>query len=620
MVFLAGATAFAARDDERVASLKEQIRTLGPIVDAAKNPAEKTRLDGRLRRLREELGILEQRQALEARERELQGQRATSPLDQLREKLRAIDATTDDAEARVRALVKQRQQTAAARDALATEAAAGGAGADGQAQAEERLFTKNEEVRAVALEIEAADAELDLARDADRLREELKTADATGARAGLRALFEAYARLRKEEGAGDQLGALLPGLDQNFKVSQSALDLAQQKLAKFDEEFAVLEKQTNFLNRAARIERLLAEERSQKNALAERMPFLARQVDAIRRSQLAVRARQELATLKLAFLQEQFQLMRTAYGQRLRWPAVTLAGLIALDFAASLVLLPLRYKNESLLLARRLVRYLLVLVAVGVVAAFSFDDLSMVATTLGVASAALVISLQDVCASVFGWFVIMSGGKFRIGDRVEIDGVRGDVIDLQLLRTTLLEINGWLGVDQPTGRVIVVSNNFIFKSKVFNFNHGHPFIWGKIDVTVTFATPVASALALFQRVLEEETREEFAAARAAAATMQKRYGVEDADYRPKIYTHIADSGVTLSLIYVAHYRSFSTTRNRINRRLVAELESHRHIQLAYHTLQLLHQNPAIGTPSAVLGPDVTTPPFMAPRPPGVAVS
>jgi small-conductance mechanosensitive channel len=192
--------------------------------------------------------------------------------------------------------------------------------------------------------------------------------------------------------------------------------------------------------------------------------------------------------------------------------------------------------------------------------------------------------------------------------------VRGDVLDLQLLRTTLLEINGWLNLDQPTGRVIVVSNNFIFKSKVFNFNHGHPFIWGKVDVTVTFATPIASAMKVFHRVLEDETREDFSAARAAAATMQKRYGVEDADYQPKIYTHLAESGVTLSLVFVSHYKNYSFTRNRINRRLVAELESHRHIQLAYHTLQLLQDRTEAGAPSAVLGPDETQAPFTFGRP------
>lgn len=156
---------------------------------------------------------------------------------------------------------------------------------------------------------------------------------------------------------------------------------------------------------------------------------------------------------------------------------------------------------------------------------------------------------------------------------------------------------------------MVLPNNFIFKNKVFNFTHGHPFIWGKIDVTVTFGTPVASALALFQRVLEEETRDQFAEARQAAQSMQRRYGIEDAVYEPKIYTQIADSGVTLTLFYVSHYRKTSSTRNKINRRLIAEIESHPHIQLAYTTLTVQRTDVTATGPSAVLGHDVTTPPF-----------
>lgn len=249
------------------------------------------------------------------------------------------------------------------------------------------------------------------------------------------------------------------------------------------------------------------------------------------------------------------------------------------------------------------------LLIVLVVALFLLEDLRVFATTFGLVSAAIVISLQDVCASFFGWFIIMMGRKFTIGDRLEIEDVRGDVLDIQLLRTTLLEVNNWLGVDQPTGRVIIVPNNFIFKTKVFSFSHGHPYIWGKVEVTVTFATPAASALALFQKVLEEETRENFAEARAVVTEMERLYGVEDADYRPKIYTRIADSGVTFSLIYVSHYRSTSMTRNRINRRLIAELESHPHIQLAYNTLQVLATVGPTDGPSAVLGQDVTRAPF-----------
>jgi small-conductance mechanosensitive channel len=299
--------------------------------------------------------------------------------------------------------------------------------------------------------------------------------------------------------------------------------------------------------------------------------------------------------------QEQFVELQEAYYRKLRWPAVAVGTLLALYLLSGYVFLPIAFKNEDLLLARRLALYASVVLATVAVAGFLFEDLSMVAATLGVVSAALVISLQDVCASIFGWFVIMLGGKFTVGDRLEVDGARGDVIDIQLLRTTLLEINGWLGVDQPTGRVIVLPNNFIFKTKVFNFTHGHPYIWGKVELTVTFSTPVATAQALFYRVLEEETREQFEAARQASVAMKKRYGIEDAKYEPKIYTTIGDSGVTFSLFYVADYRNSSATRNRLNRRLVAELEHNPAIQLAYNTLSVLHAQSPVDKPTALLG-------------------
>ena len=89
--------------------------------------------------------------------------------------------------------------------------------------------------------------------------------------------------------------------------------------------------------------------------------------------------------------------------------------------------------------------------------------------------------------------------------------------------------------------------------------------------------------------------------------MERRYGVTDADYQPKIHTRLADSGVTLSLFFVSHYRHASTVRNRINRRLIAELERRREIQLAYTTMSVL-TSPAADGPSAVLGPDPDQPP------------
>jgi small-conductance mechanosensitive channel len=312
------------------------------------------------------------------------------------------------------------------------------------------------------------------------------------------------------------------------------------------------------------------------------------------------------------FLADQFRNLWIAYLRRLGGPLVVAAALISLYLLFSRLVLPRRFQKEELFLARRLGRYATALLVAVIAAMYLIEDIAALATTLGLVSAALVISLQDVCASFFAWFVIMLGHKFTIGDRLEIDGTKGDVLDIQLLRTTLIELNNWLGTDQPTGRIIVIPNNLVFKTKVFNYSHVHPFIWGKIEVTVTYSTPVAEALALFRKVLEEETRQDFAAARKAAATMERRYGVADAEYEPKIHTKLADSGVTLSLFYVSNYRQTSAVRNRLNRRLIAELENHREIQLAYTTMSVLTSQASAG-PSAVLGSETDQPPAAAAR-------
>jgi small-conductance mechanosensitive channel len=586
LLFLAGASPWlhAQNESDRIALLQDQIQALDKVVAVTKNAGEKASLQAKLQRMQEEISILQEGQAIQQREQEIEQARSRSSLDILRDKLRLVDRTEDEAEAEVRSLGTQREQVAADRGAVAAELDSLRSQSQPDAarisELEEQIFTKNEKLRELALRREAAEAESDLARDADRLRDQLKSFEMTG-RPNLRLIFESYTQLREQQKSDDQVSAISADLEQNLKLGQASLELAQQKLAKFDQELSVLEKQTGFFHRDLKVEEFLASERIQKQALADRLPIAIAQVDAIKAAQEAVQARQELNALGSAVQKEQFVALKDAYLKRLRWPAVALSALLLLHLILSYTVLPIFYRHEGLFLARRLSRYLFILAGTLVLSGFLFDDLSMVAATLGIVSAALVIALQDVCTSVCGWFVIMAGGKFRIGNRLEIDGLRGDVLDIQLLRTTLHEVGGWLGVDQPTGRVILVPNNVIFKSKIFNFAHGHPYIWGKLDITITFSTPLSQAMALFRRILEEESRETMAEARRASGVMQKRYGIEDAVYEPKIYTTIADSGVVYTLFFVAHYRQFPAMRARLSHRILAELEHHPEIQLAY---------------------------------------
>lgn len=609
---LAASPARADRDDERIVNLRNDISALEGVVNQTKSESEKARLDTKLQRLREELAILAERQAIDSQQKALEENLAVSPLDLLREKLRGIDRTVEEGEGRLLELATRRKRAVEERDGLVAELDKLKREArpepKRQAELEESVYTKNEVLRSLALEREGLESEVELAREAERMRSTLKGIE-TAPAPTLRSLFDAYTRLRDGRKVGSGLGALASNLDHSLKVSQGTLDLAQRKLAKFDEELALLEKQTGFFSSNPQVERLLVSQRSQKKALSERIPLLAAQVDSVGRARQALRLRQELVALEAGYLHDRLAGQKDAYLRKLRWPVVALASLLATYLLLVLAVLPLLTKDENLFVARRLTRYLHVLAVAGVVAGFLFEDLSMVAATLGVVSAALVIALQDVCTSAFGWFVIVAGRKLKIGDRIEIDGAKGDVIDIELFRTTLLEVNAWLDCDQTTGRVITIPNNVIFKMKVFNYSHGHPFIWNKTDLTITYSTPVATATALFNRVLEEETRPHFAAAQKAASIMRRRYGVADAVYEPRISTKIADSGVTFSLYYVTHYRDQTTVRNQINRRLIAELETHPAVQLAYNTLQLLHNNPTHESPAAVLGTPETRPPF-----------
>src|SRR5205085_9120156 len=121
--------------------------------------------------------------------------------------------------------------------------------------------------------------------------------------------------------------------------------------------------------------------------------------------------------------------MRDIYVSRLRVPAIVVGAVIGIYLLLSRVILPRRLKKEELFLARSVGRYAVFFLAVVVIAFGSIDDLRLLATTVGVASAGIVIALQDVATAIFGWCAIMLGRQFRIGDRLEVDGVRGDVLD-----------------------------------------------------------------------------------------------------------------------------------------------------------------------------------------------
>lgn len=132
-------------------------------------------------------------------------------------------------------------------------------------------------------------------------------------------------------------------------------------------------------------------------------------------------------------------------------------------------------------------------VAILLFLAILFEDrLGRLSVTLGVVGAGVAVALQDVVASIAGAFSIGFSKLYTVGDRVQIGDTRGDVIDIGLLRTTLMETGNWVSKDLYNGRIVRIPNSVILKVPIFNYSQGFRFIWDEIKVQFTTASDCAS--------------------------------------------------------------------------------------------------------------------------------
>jgi small-conductance mechanosensitive channel len=116
------------------------------------------------------------------------------------------------------------------------------------------------------------------------------------------------------------------------------------------------------------------------------------------------------------------------------------------------------------------------------------DRLGQSTVAFGVAGAGFAFALQEVIASVAGWLAVSWGGFYRTGDRVQLGGIKSDVVDIGMLRTTLLEVGQWVNGDLYNGRVLRVANSFVFKEPVFNYSADLPFLRDEIRVPIRYGT------------------------------------------------------------------------------------------------------------------------------------
>ena len=157
------------------------------------------------------------------------------------------------------------------------------------------------------------------------------------------------------------------------------------------------------------------------------------------------------------------------------------------------------------------------------------DSLGKMAVAFGVAGAGIAFALQEVIASLAGWVAISFGNFYNTGDRVQLGGIKGDVIDIGMLRTTMMEIGQWVNADLYNGRIVKIANSFVFKEPVFNYSGDFPFLWDEITVPIKYGSDYCLSRDMFMRIVGEVTGEYSTQAKTSWTELIQQYRVDSTE-------------------------------------------------------------------------------------------
>lgn len=205
-------------------------------------------------------------------------------------------------------------------------------------------------------------------------------------------------------------------------------------------------------------------------------------------------------------------------------------------------------------------------------------------TFLGLLAAGLAIALQEPITNMFAWLFIVWRRPYELGHRVQIGDAVGDVVDIRLFQTSLLEIREWVGSDQPTGRIIHIPNSRVFTETQYNYSLGIPFIWDEVPVLVTFESDWQKAKRLLLEIVNRSVPEQNRVTQNDIRIVSRRYRVSsDLDTEPAVYTSVLDSGVLLTLRYTVRPFERRKYAEDVWESILIEFAKHPDIDFAYPT-------------------------------------
>ncbi len=265
----------------------------------------------------------------------------------------------------------------------------------------------------------------------------------------------------------------------------------------------------------------------------------------------------------------------------------------ALFVVRSLVLRTVRSRVEGggsgYFRTKKWVAYVATIVAVVGLVQIWFGGGGGLTTYLGILSAGIAIALASVLENLAGWVFIVTRRPFRVGDRVEVEGRSGDVVDIRAFRFSMLEIGNWVDADQSTGRLVHVPNGKVFSTPVANYTEGFPYIWDELSVMVTFESDWKAAERIVVASLKDHAPDStdpqiVNSIREAG----EQYLIRYQHLTPTTYVSVKDSGVMISGRYLVGVRTRRSVKDALWRSILEALAEEAKVDLAYPTSRIVY--------------------------------
>jgi len=225
--------------------------------------------------------------------------------------------------------------------------------------------------------------------------------------------------------------------------------------------------------------------------------------------------------------------------------------------------------------AHQMTNLSLALLIVLVLMSIWFEDPAQLATAFGLVGAGLAFALQRVITAFAGYVIILRGNNFTVGDRISMGGVRGDVLALGFIQTTLMEMgvspgsdagpSVWVKSRQFTGRIVTVSNAKIFDEPVYNYTRDFPYIWEEISVPIRYGDDRQQAEAVMLAAARRRTLDPATISEEAARGLQRRFDLHPLDFEPRVFYRLTSNWLELTVRFMFKDHGTRAVKDQIAR-------------------------------------------------------